>query len=127
MKMQVLISDVRNQSDLSDYTGELSADMDLRITDKNNAVPPGGGTDPATLIDIPFPLPQVSCVSTADPTIGGQCDVTTTLDAQIPAAVKEGKRSIWQLSQVRVLDGGSDGLLGTTPNSIFLKQGIFVP
>ena len=116
-----------NQSDLSDYTGELSADMDLRITDKNNAVPPGGGTDPATLIDIPFPLPQVSCVSTADPTIGGQCDVTTTLDALIPAAVKEGKRSIWQLSQVVVFDGGSDGQFGTTPNTVFLKEGIFVP
>jgi hypothetical protein len=127
MKVQVLISDVRNQSDLSDYTGELSAEGDLRITDKNNAVPPGGGTDPATLIDIPFPLAQVSCVSTADPTIGGQCDVTTTFDAVIPAAVKEGKRSIWQLSQVRVIDGGSDGLLGTTPNTVFLKEGIFVP
>ena len=127
MKVEVLISDVRNQSDLSDYTGELSAEGDLRITDKNNDVPPGGGTDPGTLIDIPFPLAQVSCVSTADPTIGGQCNVTTTFDAQIPAAVKEGKRSIWQLSQVRVIDGGSDGLLGTTPNTVFLKEGIFVP
>jgi hypothetical protein len=45
----------------------------------------------------------------------------------VPGAVKEGKRSIWQLGQIQVSDGGSDGLVGTAPNTVFARQGIFVP
>jgi TolB protein len=129
IRVEVLISDVRNQSDLSDYGGELEARAHVRLTDKNNDFAPGGGTDPGTMVDIAlFPLATpVSCVSTADPTIGAACNVTTTMDAQIPGAVKEGKRAIWEVGQVEVIDGGADGLLSTSGNTLFLKQGVFIP
>ena len=39
----------------------------------------------------------------------------------------EGLRAIWQLGPVEVLDGGADGSASTTPNTPFLRQGIFVP
>ena len=43
------------------------------------------------------------------------------------ARVKETMRTIWQLGQVRVNDGGADGLVSTTPNTLFAVQGVFVP
>jgi hypothetical protein len=37
-------------------------------------------------------------------------------------------RAIWQLGEVQVQDGGEDGEgATTTDNTLFLKQGIFVP
>ena len=41
--------------------------------------------------------------------------------------VPEGKRSIWEFGQVTVNDGGADGLVSTGPNTVFAKQGIFIP
>ena len=37
------------------------------------------------------------------------------------------RRSIWQLGQIEVQDGGADGLAATAPNEVFARQGIFVP
>jgi hypothetical protein len=39
----------------------------------------------------------------------------------------KGKRAIWELGQVRVYDGGPDGLAATADNSLFAVQGVFVP
>ena len=45
----------------------------------------------------------------------------------VPGSVPEGKRSVWQFGQVSVNDGGADGLASTGPNTVFAKQGIFIP
>jgi hypothetical protein len=37
------------------------------------------------------------------------------------------KRTILQLAQVKVYDGGADGLAATPGNSLFMVQGVFVP
>ncbi len=34
---------------------------------------------------------------------------------------------IWELGQLRVDDGGADGVAATGPNTPYLKQGIFIP
>jgi hypothetical protein len=118
------LTDVRNQSGLTDYTGELRASTTVRITDSNN----GGatGSDPATMDDVPVGVPM-ACVATADPAIGGNCSVSTSLDALVPGTITESDRAIWQLGEVTVLDGGSDGVVSTTPNTVFARQGVFVP
>ena len=36
-------------------------------------------------------------------------------------------RAIWALNQVQLIDGGTDGLMSTTPNSLFAVQGVFAP
>jgi hypothetical protein len=36
-------------------------------------------------------------------------------------------RTIWQLDQVEVSDGGPDDLASTPDNSLFAVQGLFVP
>jgi hypothetical protein len=110
----------------ADYIGELQATAQIRITDHFNAVAPGGGTDPATVVDIPFPV-NTTCVNTASTGIGGQCTTNTTANAVVPGAVKDGKRANIEVGQVQTLDGGLDGVVATTPNTLFAVQGIFIP
>jgi hypothetical protein len=121
VKVSVAVSDVRLASDRSDYTGELREVTSLRITDREN------GTDKSgTVSDIPLPV-TVPCTVTATPTRGSDCAVSTTIESLLPGAVPEGARSIWQLGQVRVFDGGSDGDVDTGDNSLFAVQGVFIP
>jgi len=122
--MRVGLSDVRERSDLADYTGELEGRVTLRITDQLNG---SAGDEAATIEDTPVSV-GVPCAETPDPTIGASCAVTTTVEAQIPGAVPEGRRSSWQLGDGQVYDGGPDGLASTTAdNAPFARQGVFVP
>jgi hypothetical protein len=117
-----IITDIRNKSDLSDYTGELSLAPGLRITDKNNT-----GATSGTVEDTTLPV-TIPCTATTDTTVGSTCSLSTTVNSVYPGAVVAGKRAIWQLGPVKVYDGGSDGLASTTAdNTLFLDQGVFVP
>jgi hypothetical protein len=120
------LTDVRKSGDLSDYTGQLQAESLVRVTDRDNAETAGGGSDPATTNDFPFPV-TVPCTATADTSVGGSCSLSTTYDALVPGSIREGDRSIWQLGAVQVFDGGSDGVVGTSPNTLFARQGLFIP
>jgi hypothetical protein len=116
----------------SDYSGKLLAQATVRITDRANG--PGedeNGTVADTLLEMP-----VTCVGTAASTIGSHCALNTTIEALIPGAVREGKRSIWALGQVAVRDAGPNGTgygagcpmtCGDGDERTFLRQGIFVP
>jgi hypothetical protein len=53
--------------------------------------------------------------------------VATSLNAVVPGMITESKRSIWDLSDITVADGGSDGLVSTSPNTVLARQGVFVP
>jgi hypothetical protein len=119
--LAVDVTDVRRMGDLGDYTGELKVNTPLRMTDRLNA-----GNSSGTVADISFPV-TVACTATADPAVGSACSLATTLDAVTPGAVPEAARSVWQLGAVEVLDGGGDELASTAGNTVFLRQGIFVP
>ena len=110
----------------SDYTGELQVNATARLTDKWNDTSAGGGTDPATMVDIPFPV-AVSCVATGSTATGGSCGIATSALAVAPGMVRDGDRQVVQLGQIRVDDGGPDGRASTADNSLFAVQGIFVP
>ena len=99
----------------------------IRISDHWNAVAPGGGTDPATVIDIPFPVER---------SLHGDCqhgDRQHLRDhhhgerggAGVQSRTLSG-RSLRSASY-RSLDGGTDGFAATTPNTLFEVQGIFIP
>jgi hypothetical protein len=115
-----------NAADGADYTGEVQGDATIRITDHFNAVAPGGGTDPATVVDIPFPV-TTTCTATASTSIGGTCAINTTANAVVPGAVKDAKRAIVEVGQLLIRDGGADGVVATAPNTLFAVQGIFIP
>ena len=91
ISLEVSVSDVRNKSNLTDYGGQLEVVTNLRITDRRN-----GGFGPGTVTDFPMRY-AVDCVTTSDTTVGSDCDINTTADALFPNAVKEGKRSIWEV------------------------------
>jgi hypothetical protein len=121
----VTISDVR-RSDLSDYGGTVRLVSDLTITDKDNTPSPSGPSA-GTAQTAPLPV-TIQCTPTADATVGSNCDVQTTVEALFPGAVKEGRRAVWQLDQLRAYDGGPDGNAATNDgNTLFLTQGIFIP
>ena len=58
----------------------------------------------------------------------GELQTVLNADTLVPGSVKENLRTTWQLGQVQVYDGGSDGLASTTgDNTLFETQGVFVP
>jgi plastocyanin len=128
VKIVTSVTDVRNQSGLSDYSGELQANPTIRITDRfNSANPPTQPfADSATTVDIPFPV-TVACAPTMSDTIGSTCSVATTANSVLAGAVNDAVRTIWQLGQIRVFDGGSDGVASTSGNTLFMNEGIFAP
>jgi glucose/arabinose dehydrogenase len=125
IELTAAITDVRNRPALTDYAGELQARLAIRVTDLDNP-PPSGGSGAATGQDTTFPF-TVPCIANADPAAGSTCSVATTADAVNAGAIKEGKRAIWQLGQIEVLDGGSDGVASTSGNTVFARQGVFAP
>ena len=85
-----------------------------------------GGPGAATTIAIPLDV-IATCTPVADPQEGSTCGATTTADALAPCAVKEARRTIWQLGSVE-LDGGADGDANTpTGDTLFATQGLFIP
>ncbi len=123
-RFTVSMTDVRRTTaGLPDYTGQLQLESSIRLTDKNN-----GPREVGTMVDTPF-MVTVPCAATpGDTTVGSTCSVNTTADAVIGAGtIQEGMRTIWQLGQVRLNDGGADGVASTTPNSPFMVQGVMVP
>jgi hypothetical protein len=123
VQIKVNFTDVRKQSDLSDYTGELEVVLPLQITDRYN------GTlleDPATTDSTPLRV-TVPCASTPGAE-GGKCTIATTADSVMGGVVKEGERAVWALDRIQLFDGGADGDADTTgDNTLFAVQGTFAP
>jgi hypothetical protein len=107
VSVSLSITDVRESAGLADYTGEVTAALSVRLTDRDG---------PATTQDFPFEI-AAPCAGTATAE-GSTCSAATTVEAIMPGAVVEGARAIWQLGAVEVLDGS-----GAT----FARQGIFIP
>ena len=117
------LSDVRNNvSPYTDYTGELRGAIGLRITDRHNG-PTLSASATAADLTIPF---TVACAATGG-SEGSNCNVSTTADGLTAGTVRENSRSIWQLAQFQVFDGGPDGDAETANNTLFMVQGAFVP
>jgi VCBS repeat protein len=110
----------------ADYVGELQVSVGLRITDR---LVTAGGYDPdrGTVQDTTFPV-TVTCAGTSSHLVGSTCARTTTANAVVPGAVVPNARSVWELGQVQVFDGGEDGDVDTPDgNHLFMVQGVFVP
>jgi PKD repeat protein/glucose/arabinose dehydrogenase len=116
------LTDVRN-TDLSDYAGQVQMRGMIRITDRATGT---AGTESGTLGDLELPV-NAACGVTPESADGSTCSVNTTLDAVVAGVVDEGERSVWELGQIEVLDGGPDGDPDTPGNGVFARQGVFVP
>jgi hypothetical protein len=122
VEVRAALTDVRNRSDLSDYTGDLQVLLPLRITDRLNGA---DNDEPATAMDIPIAV-TIPCTATAGPE-GAACSVTTSVDAVTGGVAREARRAVWALGPVKVFDGGADGDVATQDNTLFAEQGTFAP
>jgi WD40-like Beta Propeller Repeat len=126
VRMNLYMRDVRSWPSLLDYTGELQTVVTLQITDKLNSPHPGGsGPGTAAVLPLSFTAPCAPTVSTED--IGSTCHMVTSANAVAAGAVQGGKRANWEVKAIDVFDGGPDGSAGTADNTLFARQGIFVP
>ena len=117
------LSDIRNQDDLTDYTGELRFVLGQRVTDSFSG---SQGDVAAAAADTVFGF-NVGCTGTAGPE-GSNCNIATTADAVLADIAREGQRAVWDLGQVQVYDGGADGDADTAgDNTLFAVQGLFAP
>jgi hypothetical protein len=116
------MSDVRRTSGLSDYTGEVAAVVTTRMTDRLNGP---GQNEAATVADFDLTA-AVPCTATPG-AAGATCALTTTVNALQPGSIPESKRTLREIRQVRLFDGGPDDLAATAGNSLFAVQGLFVP
>jgi hypothetical protein len=137
VSMLVSVSDVRCQTPATtacgsanaaggaDYSGELRAQLPLRITDRYNGP---SLSEPATVIDTSLDV-NIPCAGTAGDTAeGATCSIATKANAVVPSSVVAGQRAIWAIGQIGVFDGGADGNGDTTgDNEPFLRQGVFLP
>jgi hypothetical protein len=112
-----------NAADGPDYSGGLQGNAIIRISDHYNGP---GLNEAATVQDIPFPV-NTSCANTAATTEGGLCSVSTSANATVPGSVKDLQRAVVEIAQLQVNDGGADGQVATTDNTLFEVQGIFIP
>jgi hypothetical protein len=115
-----------------DYTGELQVVLGARLTDRSSS---SATFERTTTIDFEFPTAdsrlgpfRIPCAATASTSVGATCNITTAFNVLVPGSVKDSLRAIWQLEQVKVFDGGADGVASTEgDNSLFAVQGVFVP
>jgi hypothetical protein len=132
VEIEFLMTDVRNQDDLSDYTGSLRAVANSRTTDHRNSTEGTccGGSMAGTIQDIPYLVytyHDISCTATADTTVGSTCSLTTSANATNPGAVVDGRRAITQkVGNLIVYDGGADGN-SQNGGDVFMEEGVFVP
>jgi hypothetical protein len=67
------------------------------------------------------------CSSTADTSIGGSCSVYSSAVAVGPPQSSTPARAVVEMTQLEVFDGGQDGIVSTTGNTVFMRQGVFIP
>ena len=113
-----------NTADGPDYSGELQGNAQIRISDHYNGP---GLNEAATVVDIPFPVNGTCANTPTNAAVGGTCSVATTANSVVPGSVKDTQRGVVEIQQLQINDGGVDGLVATTPNTLFEVQGIFIP
>jgi hypothetical protein len=111
----------------ADYAGSVEVRLPSQITDHNNGVEPGGGADPATTQPFDFGFP-VTCTMTSDPSIGSTCARTINYIEELLMTIPDGRRTLWEVGQIQIWDGGTDADGSTTgDNTKFAVEGLFVP
>jgi len=115
----------------SDYVGPVLVRATMQVTDRLSGP---AMNESATVESFELDVP-VDCVAIST-NEGSRCNVTTMLEAFYPGAVLDSKRAIWQSGAATIMDPGPNGTgfgagcpatCGDGDESVFLRQGIFIP
>jgi hypothetical protein len=107
-----------------DYSGQVESNATIRVSDHYNGP---NLNEAATIQDIPFPI-SMPCTNTADTSVGATCSVTTCATCIGPPRNDiGGQRSLVEITQFQVNDGGADGSVFSNDNTLFMKEGLFIP
>jgi hypothetical protein len=112
-----------NAADGPDYSGELQGNATIRISDHYNGP---NLNEPATVQDIPFPV-NLKCENTVDTTVGGSCTIPPPTVVCPECGLREGVRTVVEITQLQIYDGGADGQVSTNDSTLFMNQGVFIP
>jgi hypothetical protein len=77
--------------------------------------------------DLPHSWIAAVCILVAALALALPSAAQASLALLKPSPSDTGKRAIWELGQVTLNDGGSDGVVATLPNDGFMVQQVFVP
>jgi Tol biopolymer transport system component len=121
-------TDVRDRRTGADYDPSAGgADVTLvprpRISDTYNSPTLH---HPATVRDLDFFVP-VDCAATPDPLLGATCSASTSADAVLSGAIREGERTIWQAFRLWLRDSGANDVRGDTDDRLFAQSGVYIP
>ena len=116
------VDDVRRQSDLSDYTGELEARFSFKLTDKASNPGPVNATTQQFGLSIAIP-----CAATSDTAAGDSCD-SDRPNALMPGAAWPTGAARFRERTVEVYEAAPIRRRGhDRGNTVFMRQGIFGP
>jgi Beta-propeller repeat len=111
--INVDLDGIHRRDTLALYSGKLALEVAVRVTDITRGR--------VTVEDRELPFATITCTN-------GSCHDFATLNGALPDAIREGRRAIWQLDQIKVYDPGPDGDPATPgDNVLFATQGVFVP
>ncbi len=127
-----------NPSGNADYTGFLSAQSSLRISDHNNETAPGSAvyTAAGTVNQLLFTVPVSCAVSPAGASpaagIGAFCTTAVTDAHALCGCIRQTAGGLANIEegQIEVVDGNIDANPFATadgPNSAAARQGVFIP
>jgi hypothetical protein len=107
-----------------DYSGDIQSNATIRVSDHYNGP---NLNEAATVQDIPFPV-NAPCTSTSDTSIGSTCSVTACATCMGPPRNDiGGQATVVGITQFQVSDGGPDGIVATSDNTLFMSEGVFIP
>ncbi len=114
----------------SDFQGTAALQLSMLTTDRRSGVFERVPATVAMVVSLP-----VACTATANPDLGGRCSLSTTADTALPGFAKGGRRSIFQLTRINLIDPGPDGAFGSNcpptcgsgDERVYLRESLFTP
>ena len=73
------------------------------------------------------PLPFVPNAGQTDPRVQFTAGGAGFSDAITPSVIREGIRTVLEITRIEVADGGADGDVDTQPNGFFARPGLLIP
>jgi Tol biopolymer transport system component len=123
--LSLVMQDVRSPTgdDYQPYHQYVRLQFRFRVSDDRNGPQ---ATEPGTVQDVEQRYMYVSCVPTADPSIGSTCTGTASMLYQFYNPLED-RKAVFQIFRIRVQDPGTDGWFDSSVDRYFATAGVYIP